>query len=370
MAETVTALVATLAPGAPCDASRVINQAKISDHHAIIPTAEGVAADLSALPSGERAVLEMLKTRLVCAVGEPHRYLETVVTLTAGGAEFTAKGKTVLHNGWKDTSKTLGDDTDEEPPVLPGVAEGRSFPVTASVKEGVTVPPKHFTEDTLLRSMETAGAEEMLEDTWCKGLGTPATRASIIEKLVKTGFVERSKKNLLPTEKGKNLIAVLPDALKSPALTAEWESKLLAVQRGELDAAAFMDGIAEFMKAIVRDNNAPKAEFLPLFADKAKPSGKPLGACPRCGGAVREGAKGFFCDNSACGFKLWKNSKFWTAKQKPLTAAIITALLKNGKAAVKGLRSEKTGKTYDATVILDDTGQYVNFKLQFDQREA
>jgi DNA topoisomerase-3 len=317
MAAVVRSLVAVFAPGAPCDAAQVINPSKVSDHHAVIPTMESIEADLSTLPSGERAVWDMLKTRLVCAVGEPHRYLETAVTLEAGGAEFKAKGKTVLYNGWKDRAKPLGDETDEEPPALPGVAEGRSFPVTASIKEGVTAPPKHFTEDTLLRSMETAGAEEMLEDTECKGLGTPATRASIREKLVKTGFVERSKKNLLPTEKGKNLIAVLPDALKSPALTAEWENRLAQVERGELAAAAFMDGIAEFMRAIVRDNSAPKPEFIPLFADKATPSGKALGVCPRCGGAVREGAKGFFCDNSACGFKIWKNSKFWTAKQKP-----------------------------------------------------
>jgi DNA topoisomerase-3 len=374
MAAKVSALVSALAPDAPCDTARVINPAKVSDHHAIIPTAAGAAAELSALPIGEREVLDMLRTRLVCAVGDPHRYLETVVTLTAGGAEFTAKGKTVIHNGWKATAKPLGDEQEDATPTLPEVIEGLSFPVSASIKEGATTPPKHFTEDTLLRGMETAGAEDMLagglrpDDAERKGLGTPATRAGIIEKLVKTGFVTRQKKNLLPTDKGKNLIAVLPDALKFPALTAEWESRLLEVQRGELDSGAFMDGIAEFMRSIVRDNAAPKPELLPLFAGKAKSSGASLGVCPRCGGAVREGGKGFFCDNRDCGFKIWKNSMFWIAKKKPLTADIVTALIKDGRAAVKGLHSEKTGKPYDATVVLNDTGQYVNFKLQFDAR--
>jgi DNA topoisomerase-3 len=368
MAAEVTALVATLAPDAPCDTTRVINPAKVSDHHAIIPTAAGAAADLSALPSGERTVLEMLRTRLVCAVGEPHRYLETVVILIAGGTEFTAKGKTVIHCGWKSTAKPLGDEQEDEAPAPLDVIEGLSFPVCASIQEGATSPPKHFTEDTLLRSMETAGGEDMPDDAERKGLGTPATRAGIIEKIIKSGFVERQKKNLLPTDKGKNLIAVLPDTLKSPSLTAEWEQKLLAVQRGELASSAFMDGIAEFIRVIVRDNPSPKMEHLPLFAESAKPSGASLGVCPRCGQAVREGDKGFFCDNRSCGFKLWKNAKFWTSKKKPLTAAIVAALLKDGRVAVKGLYSKKTGKKYDATIVLDDTGQYINFKLQFDTR--
>jgi len=221
MAAGVAALVATIAPEAPCNASQVINAAKVTDHHAIIPTAESVRADLSALPSGEREILEMLTNRLICAVGEKHRYLETVVTLIAGGTEFKSKGKTIINNGWKAFAKTTLDDEDEEDQQFPGIAEGQTIPVTASLKEGATSPPKHYTEDTLLAGMETAGTEDMPEDAERKGLGTPATRASIIERLVKTRLVERQKKNLLPTDKGKNLITVLPDTLTSAKLTAE-----------------------------------------------------------------------------------------------------------------------------------------------------
>jgi DNA topoisomerase-3 len=305
----------------------------------------------------------MLQTRLICAVREPHRYLETTVTLTAGGAEFQAKGKTVMQDGWK-SAATLGDSDDEETPILPAVNEGAQFPVTATIKEGATKPPKHFTEDTLLSRMESAGAEDMVTDVERKGLGTPATRAGIIEKLVKSGFVERQKKNLIPTDKAKNLIRALPDALKTPALTAEWENRLQLVERGELADAAFMEGIAGMARALVAENRAPNPAYLPLFA--TAPTGDALGVCPRCGGAVYEGKKGFFCDNGACGFKLWKAAKFWTAKRKPLTAKIVASLLGAGKVAVKGLYSEKTGNTYDATVSLEDTGgKFIGYKLIF-----
>jgi DNA topoisomerase-3 len=292
------------------------------------------------------------------------------VTLDAGGAEFTAKGKTVLHRGWKETAGPAPDNEDGEPPVIPEIAEGLSLPATASLKEGETSPPKHFTEDTLLAGMETAGAEDMpadgfrAEDVERRGLGTPATRGNIIEKIVKTGFVERKKKNLIPTDKAKSLICVLPEKLKSPALTAEWEQKLKLVERGELDAAAFMSGIENMMRSIIADNGAPDPTYISLFATERQ--GGEVGVCPRCGGTVREGEKGFFCDNRSCGFKRWKASKFWTAKKKPLTAKIVAALLKNGRASVNGLYSEKTGKKYDAAVVLDDTGgAFVNFKLVF-----
>jgi len=213
--------------------------------------------------------------------------------------------------------------------------------------------------------MENAGAEDMPEDAERKGLGTPATRASTVERIIKAGFVLRSKKNLIPTDKGVNLIAVLPDTLTSAKLTAEWEHKLLEVQRGRLATDEFMANIAAFTKAIVLDNSKPKPEFAALFPN-ARKTAEPLGKCPRCGGGVSEGTKGFFCDNRDCGFKLWKESKFWTAKKKPLTAAIVTALLKDGRVALKGLFSEKTGKKYDAVVILDDSGNgFVNFKMEF-----
>ena len=184
-----------------------------------------------------------------------------------------------------------------------------------------------------------------------------------------SGFAEHKKKNLLPTEKGKALIAVLPSALTSAKMTAEWEHKLKQVECGELDGRAFMDDIVAFTKSIVLSNTAPTPEYLALFPDTKHQASEPLGVCTRCGAPVREGAKGFFCDSRDCGFKLWKESMFWTAKKKPLTAAIVAVLLKEGRVSLKGLYSEKTGKKYDAVVVLDDTGDgYVNFKLSFDKR--
>jgi DNA topoisomerase-3 len=294
------------------------------------------------------------------------------VTLDCGGNTFIAKGKTVVTPGWKTTPESDNEgesEGDTDNAALPELSKGQTFDsVSVAVKEGWSKAKSHYTEDTILAAMENAGAEDMPDDAERKGLGTPATRAAIIEKLVKSGFVERNKKNLLPTDKGKNLIAVLPTALTSAKLTAEWENKLLEVQRGELPESEFMDSIASFIKAIVLDNPKAKPEFAALFPNEKKNAAVPLGVCPRCGSLIREGGKGYFCDSRACEFKLWKESKFWTAKKKPLTAAIVTALLKDGKVALKDLYSEKTGKTYSATVVLDDTGEkYVNFRMEFDQ---
>ena len=348
------------------DIDRIVG--KVTDHYAIIPTLESRTADISVLPVGECEVFELVRKRLIAAVSPKHVYEAVTVTLDCGGNKFTAKGKTVITPGWKTQPDDAEDDEDSGD--LPELSKGQVFDsLTAIVKEGATTPPKHYTEDTLLSAMENAGAEDMPDDAERKGLGTPATRAAIIEKLVKSGFVERSKKNLLPTGKGKNLIAVLPDALTSAKLTAEWEQMLLEVQQGRLDGDAFMGGIAEFTKDIISANTAPKPEFMSLFPDTKKQVGEPLGSCPRCGSPVREGTKGFFCDSRTCGFKIWRDSKFWMAKKKPLTAAIVAALLKDGRVTLKGLYSEKTGKKYDATVILDDTGDgFVNFKMEFDTR--
>lgn len=350
---------------------QVINSAKVSDHHAIIPTLTMRETDLDALPDGERSVLYMIAARLICAVGNKHDYSETTVTLDCAGHAFTAKGKAILAPGWKEaeqrfraTLKQQPEDSKEDAPkALPVLTEGQDFEVTvASVKEGKTTPPKHFTEDTLLSAMETAGAEDMPEDAERKGLGTPATRAGIIEKLVKTGLAERKTakkaKHLLPTEKGVALIAVLPEQLTSPALTAEWEEQLKQVERGALPATGFMDGIAAMTGALVQTYEPDKGA--------AFPSGREVvGVCPRCGGHVTEGKKSFSCENRACGFVLWKDNRFFAAKKQELTRKIAAALLKDGRAELPGCHSEKTGKTYDAVVVLDDTGQHVNFKLEF-----
>jgi DNA topoisomerase-3 len=356
------------------DISRIINDDKVTDHHAIIPTIELINADITAVPAGERDLLNLITVRLLCAVAPVHSFETVTAVLDCGGHSFTAKEKTVIEDGWKaiessfKTSLNRKSDTEEnedEAP-LPELSDGQVFAhVCAFIKEGTTTPPKRFTEDTLLSAMENAGSEDMPDDAERKGFGTPATRAAIIEKLVKTGFIERQKKNIIPTDKGKNLIAVLPDVLTSPKLTAEWENKLKQVERGELSGDEFMNSITAFIIEIVRKNNAHKPEYTALF-NAGKPENESLGSCPRCGTAIRESAKGFFCDTHSCGFKLWRESKFWISKKKPLTAAIVTALLKNGRIAVKGLHSEKTGKKYDATIILDDTGDgYVNFKMEF-----
>jgi len=356
------------------DIDRLIDDTKISDHHAIVPTAVMIGADLSALPSGEHGLLRLVCSRLICAAAPLHVYEAVTAALECAGYSFVVKGKTVLTDGWralddrfKSALKTKPDAEDEEDDAaLPELHEGQVFDnVTASLKEGSTTPPKHYTDDTLLSGMESAGVEDVQDDVERKGLGTPATRAAIIEKLIKAGFVERQKKNLIPKDKGKNLIAVLPDALISPKLTAEWENRLKQVERGELSDDAFMDGIAEFTRTVIRENSVPKPEFAGLFNEN-KAINEPLGVCPRCGSPVREGNKGYFCDSRSCGFKMWKESRFWVAKKTPLTADIAAALLKDGSAVVKGLYSEKTGRQYDATVLLDDTADgFVNYRLDF-----
>jgi len=378
------------------DISRLINDNRVSDHHAIIPTSKIANADISALPSGERDVVYLVTTRLLCAVAPVHSYEATTVTIDCSGHLFTANGKTIVTHGWKSIeasykaslkSKLNNDDNsdnNEDTTSLPVLVEGQTFDnATITIKEGTTTAPRHHTEATILASMETAGKDDMPADaeksfphTKRKGLGTPATRAAIIEKLVKSGFADRQKKNLIPTDKGKSLIAALPETLTSPILTAEWEHRLKQVEHGELAASEFMREIEDFTKAIIKENSTPKADLLEQFSNK---SNRPktdtkslsLGVCLRCGASVREAPRGYFCDTPSCGFKLWKASKFWTAKKKPLTAAIVTALLKDKCVMVEGLYSERTGKTYAATVILDDTGDgYVNFKLSFDRHKA
>jgi DNA topoisomerase-3 len=361
------------------DIKRVCDSSKVTDHHAIIPTMQSVKADMDALPAGERDILLLIASRLLCAVAPPHTFEAVTATLDCGGHTFTAKGKTVVKDGWKEIERAYltalkdkpEDKSIEDEKSLPELAEGQTFEkVSASVREGQTAPPKHYTEDTLLAAMETAGAEDMPDDAERKGLGAPATRAATIEKLVGCGLAERRKKQMLPTDKGANLIAVLPDSLTSALLTAEWETKLLEVERGNMDAAAFMDGITEQTDELVKSHSAPIPEYAGLFGGGCADAGEPIGICPRCGGAVRERQKGFFCENAACTFALWKDNKFFAYKKKTITKAVATALLKDGRAAMSGLYSEKTGKTYDATVVMDSSGdKYVNFKLEFESKK-
>ena len=342
-------------------AKQVCNSKKVSDHHAIVPTVSAGKADISVLPLGEREVLKLAARGVLRAVSDVHRCAETAITLECAGHSFTAKGKTVLAPGWK----AYEQEQSEKAAALPEVAQGQPLPVSAvSVKAGKTSPPKHFTEDTLLSAMENAGAKDMSEDAERKGIGTPATRAGIIEKLVSSGFVERKKSkkiaSLLPTATGTALITVLPEQLQSPQLTAEWELRLKEIEGGQLAPDSFMDGIAAMLSELIQTYRPiPGAEV--LF-----PTGRDaVGKCPRCGADVSETPKGFFCENRSCTFALWKNSKFFSAKKKALTKALAAELLKSGRAPLKGCWSEKTGKTYDAVVVLEDDGQRVGYKLVF-----
>ena len=362
------------------DIARVTDGSKVTDHHAIIPTVEIARTDLSVLPSGERDVLTLIAMRLLCATGQTHRFEAVTAVLDCAGHPFTAKGKTVLQAGWKEIERLyrMGlkhaepEKADPADAALPELTQGQTFePVAAGVREGKTSPPKHYTEDSLLAAMETAGAADAPEDAERKGLGTPATRAATLEKLVATGFVQRKKKQLIPTEKGTNLITVLPDNIKSPLLTAEWESRLKQVERGEISAEAFMEGIADMSRALVKEHTAPEERFAGLFPDAKGTRREAVGTCPRCGGTVYEGKKGFFCENQDCSFALWKDNKFFTGKKKTLTKIVAAALLKEGRVSMSGLYSEKTGRTYDAVVVLDDTGgKYVNFKLEFPAKKG
>ena len=357
------------------DIDRVTDDSKVTDHHAIIPTVEIARTDLSELPSGERDVLTLLAVRLLCATTQANRFEAVTAMLDCQGYTFTARGKTILQSGWKEVERihrmsirqSETERRENEDAALPVLKEGQTFEtVSASLREGKTSPPKHYTEDTLLSAMENAGAEDMPDDAERKGLGTPATRAATLEKLVSAGFVQRKKKQLIPTKKGRNLIAVLPDNIKSPILTAEWESMLKQVEHGELSATSFMDQIADMSRTLVKEHTAPEERFADLFPSSKGTVHEAVGVCPRCGAPVYEGKKGFFCDNRECSFALWKDNRFFSSKKKSITKSVAAALLKEGRISMSGLYSEKTGKTYDAEVILDDTGgKYVNFKLEF-----
>ena len=360
----------------PVNAVQVSDSSKVTDHHAVIPTAEIAGADLAALPTGERNVLYMIAVRLLCAVGEPHTYAETAVTLECGGGSFTAGGRTETAMGWKEAERaylvTLKKIPKEVPSTLPELAEGQTLAGgDALLKSGTTAPPPRFTEDTLLAAMEHASAEDFakLEDVERVGLGTPATRAATIEKLVRSGYVERDGRQLIPTEKGLALCWTMPDQLKSAKLTAEWEERLGAVERGELAPEDFMAGIVDMLTKLVKSY----ANVAVASSALSRSGRTVVGKCPRCGKNVVEGKKSFFCegyyDTPPCGFALWKNNRFFASKRKELTRKIAAALLKSGRAAVSGLFSEKKGVFYDATVVMvDDGGKYVHFELEFNDR--
>ena len=265
---------------------RTVNREKVTDHHAILPTRSMLQADLDALPKGEQNVLKLIIARTLMAVSKPFRYLETLLTTECAGEEFTAKGKEVLEEGWKAVErKVLADilNRKQELTALPNAAENECGILNAELKEGQTTPPKHFTEDTLLHAMETASADSMPEGVERQGIGTPATRAATIEKLVQKGFLERkgSKKTkvLLPTDKGKALITVMPEEIQSAEMTADWETKLLRIERGEMEPSEFMTEINTMISSLVKTTEAAKGA-------NALMKNKIIGVCPNCGANV------------------------------------------------------------------------------------
>ncbi|MCR0263967.1 DNA topoisomerase 3 [[Clostridium] innocuum] len=357
--------------------ARVLNSKKVSDHHAIIPTMELAKADLSALPESERNILALTGARLCMATAEPHSYETVTAVFSCAEQDFTARGKTVLAAGWKDmerrfmaTLKKKADteDNEDNAPVsdVPPFAEGQTFEhPKAKVTEHDTTPPKPHNEASLLSAMERAGNEETDPDAERKGLGTPATRAAVIEKLVKGGFIERKGKQLLPTKDGINLVCVLPETLTSPKLTAEWENNLTQIAKGKADPEGFMQGIEEMARELVKAYPFLSDDKAQLF----KPERVELGKCPRCGSPVYEGKKNYYCSNKECSFAMWKNDRFFEERKVTFSPKIAAALLTNGKASVKKLYSPKTGKTYAGSVVLADTGgKYVNYRVELSKK--
>jgi DNA topoisomerase-3 len=340
--------------GAEPHIKRIMDSGKVTDHHAIIPTMEIAKADLSAVPEGEMKILSLAANRLLCAAGEKHGYETVKAEFRCNDTVFTVSGKSVLQNGWKDfeaafqrSYKTDKAEEEKEEKKLPELSEGMSFEgVHTKVTEHFTSPPRRFTEDSLLSVMERAGAEDMGDEVERKGLGTPATRADIIEKLVKDGFVKREKKQMIPTEDGVKLITVLPDVVKSPHLTAEWENALTLVAKGEYPMQAFMDGIADLVNGLVQTYHCISEEQKSMFGNG---NAEVYGKCPKCGGDVVKGKFGAYCKNK-CGMNV---SKVMGAA---LSDSQVKSLIDGKKTLVKGLKGKKG--SYDAYLIPEGVEDY------------
>ncbi len=355
----------------PVRPASIFNSSKVTDHHAIIPTKTMAGSDFRELSLGEMAVLQLISARLLCAVAEDYLYAESTVKTRCGAEEFTRKGRTDLQLGWKAIWQHFYPDKKKDEDSfgqIPG--QGNRLHIdAAALKEGKTSPSKHFTEDTLLSAMETAGADETPEEAERKGLGTPATRAATIEKLVQRGFIERKgdkkTRHLIATDKGNALITVMPEQIQSPSMTAEWEQKLLGVERDEYEAADFMDGISGMIAGLVATYEKAKG------ADALMSRNKVIGTCPHCGSEVLEKQKGWFCSNSECRFILWKDNAYFTKIGKRLTSQIVEKLLKDGRARLKDCKSQKTGKTYNADILLStEADGRPQFSMEFDKRKG
>lgn len=340
---------------ATVNAAQVGDSSRVTDHHAVVPTQSAANVNLSALPEGEAAVLRLVCRQLLCSVSEPFVYAETTVEAECSGRTFKARGKTIIDLGWREYKGA------PEWTPLPELVEGENIAITtAAVREGKTTPPAAFTEDTLLSAIERAGAKETPADVERRGLGTPATRAATIEKLVNGGFAERVKGKLVPTSAGASLVTVLPEALRSPLLTAEREHRLKQIERGELDADTFLADIEHMVSGLVSDYT-PVAEASILF-----PTGRAVvGQCPRCGGVVSEAKNGYFCEGLDCKFGLWRDNKFLAAKRISLTRPLATELLEKSRTHLDEIYSQRMDKYYPGDLILHDDGEHARYFLSF-----
>ena len=353
---------------APVNAAQVINSKKVTDHHAIIPTKTAAGYDISSLPSGEQAILTLLAVRLICAVGTPCHYAETIVEAECAGQKFRTKGKTVTDMGWRQYAGKPVEDAEKnaEAGDLPELSEGMTLELAGvDLKEGKTSPPKRFTEDLLLSAMESASSDEFPAGVERKGIGTPATRAAIIEKLVQKGFIERrgdkKTKYLCSTDKGNALVTVVPEQIQSPSMTADWEVKLLKIEHGEYDSDAFMGEISSMVSGLVKTYEAVKGANVLM-----QPECKVIGSCPACGSDVCETANGWFCRDKNCKFALWKENRFFQTLGKQMTEELAKQLVNQGKARLTHCYSKKSGRYYDTTVHVE-TGEdgAAAFKLEF-----
>lgn len=351
---------------------RTLNSSKVSDHHAIIPTSQIRLADQKALKTKERNILYLIEGRFLMATSMAYVYESHKCEVQCEGILFHMLSHRIRQEGFKAIERKMylffGKKLPEE---IHQMAEIRLLedygPCRAEVQEKWTQPPRQFTEDTLLQAMERAGNEDLAEDTEKKGIGTPATRAGIIEKLISSGFVSRDKKNLVPTNDGNVLITILPDEIKSPAMTAQWEMQLNQIARGEADAGGFLQGIIRMLKELISRYSGVSEKQKEQFSHGTKKES--LGSCPRCGRPVYEGQKNFYCSDRKCQFALWKNDRFFESQGKKMDAGTVKKLLAKGKIHYKDLRSQKTGRTYEATVVMADSGEgYVKFNLEFSQR--
>lgn len=370
MEQTVVDLIQAFGEVEGVNRSRLINDEKVTDHHAIIPTMSATKMIEPQIPKPELNIFNLIKMKLHAAVSLDFVYEEVSLTATVDEHCFKANEKLCIEEGYKKNEQEFKnslkeistEDESETSLKLSKIQKNDQYKIKDTNRtDHLTTPPKHYTEDSLLAAMESAGVEELDEnlDTEKKGLGTPATRAGIIEKLIQTDYLQRKKKNLMATSKGVELIKIVPERIKSPTLTAEWENRLTEISTGDFSAAQFIDEIKCEVSELV------KAYSDSCESNAFESSKEVIGLCPRCQMEVYESKNNFYCSSETCKFNMWKEDKFFTTKNKKLTKTMAIKLLDKGKIKVKNLYSEKKNKTYDATVVLNDTGTWVNYKLEF-----